>query len=241
MKSKVLLATITVMLLLGAQALASGIKDLSIYGSTRFETHDRDNSIAADNLFQTTFTFITNTGYRSSAIASVGHRMDVEDNESDNLALSLAYIHSFSKSSYMLSSYSNFRSYESIDDGRLENSTDMFNFIHGWKVVKRDRLRLTLFTSLSTDTAFDDNRMIGETFSFSGPVGKKYRWGISYQYGYSLVSDDHSINTWDLKIAMPVSRKSTVSLTRRMVDYLNPGGTDINDNTWLLSYSYRIR
>lgn len=220
---------------------ASGAEDLAIFGTARFESHNMSGVKSADNVALNTFTFMTNTGRRSSVSATVGQRMDLDDGGTDTLALSLGYTHNISRSSFVLVNYANYRVYENVDDGTLEDSADMLYFMHGWKVIKRGLLQCTLYTALSGDTAFDDNRMFSETVKFSGPFESRYRWDTSYQYGRSLVSDNHSINAWDFRAARPVSRNASVSLGFRTVEYKNNGGKDLKDDSWILTYNHKIR
>ena len=239
MNLKTLLMAALAALALGPPVLAGpSANDLSVYAATRFETHTLEGTKSADNALTSSLTVLTNTGAKSTVMASFGYRLDMDDNESDSLALGLGYLHTFNKNSSLMAGYSNYKSYESLDDGTLQDTADMFYFTHAWKVVKRDTVRATLFTSLSADTAFDDNRMLGETLSVSGPYGAAYRWGASYQLGYSLVDHRHSVAVWDVKVSRA---EGAVSVGRRYTAYLNSPGTDVNDNSWILAYSHRLR
>lgn len=219
---------------------AAAKSDISIIASTRYESHTMENTKLGDNAQTTAFTFIKNTGPAASVIASIGHRLDLDDNESDGLSVSLGYVRNISKSSYITAGYSNYRAYKSTDDGSVDDSTDMLTVMHGWNVVKQDMIKLSLNTAISTDTAFDNNRMFSESLNFSGPVGKKLRWGVGYQFGYSLVDHRHSVNVLDYKVSKKVSRRGSASLGHRRAEYKAPGN-DQDDNQWILAYSFRIR
>lgn len=222
-------------------AHAAAFDDVKIFAATRFESHSLDVNKQADNAVLTTLTFVSQTGKQGSALVSIGHKQDVEDSESDGLAMSASYIHNFSRSSYALVGYSNYRNYQSVDDGRIDDTSDMFIIMHGWKVLKRDRVQATLFTAMSTDTAFDDNRMISETVRFTGPVGRTYRWNAGYQLGYSLVDDRRSLGVLEAGVAKPVSRQGVVSVAHRRVAFVNDPGADTDDNQWIVAYSHKIQ
>jgi hypothetical protein len=227
--------------LTASAASAAAFDDVKIFAATRFESHSLEARNQADNSLLTTLTFVSQTGRQGSALVSIGHKQDLEDSESDGLALSASYVHNFSRSSYALVGYSNYHSYQSVDDGRIDDTSDMIYIAHGWKVLKRDRVQGTLFTTMSTDTAFDDNRMISETVRFTGPVGRTYRWNAGYQLGYSLVDDRRSLGALEAGVAKPVSRQGVVSVSHRRVSYVNNPGADLEDNQWIVAYSHKIR
>lgn len=220
---------------------ANGADDLSIFASSRFESHDMNGVKSADNVLLNTFTFVSNTGRRSSVSASIGQRLDLDDGGTDTLALSLGYLHNISRSSYVTANYSNYRLYQSVDDSTLDDTADMLYFTHGWRVIKRSLLQCTMFTTLSTDTAFDDNRMLSETARFSGPFASRYKGEISYTYGHSLVFDRHTVNAWNFRASRSVSRNGSVSLGYRTVEYVIKGGKDLKDDSWILTYNHKLR
>ena len=228
-------------LVLSTPAVTMAKQGVGIIASTRYESHTMSGSKTADNALTTSFTFVRSLDNANSFVASIGQRFDIEDNESDGMAMSLAYIRNFSKSSYAMAGYSNYRIPESIDDGRLADTGDMLTFMHGWNIVKRDALKASLSTAFTTDTAFDNNRMFSEALNFGGPLAKDFRWNVGYQFGYSLVDHRHSVDVLDFKFSRRLTRRAQVSLGYRQVKYLSAVGRDVDDNQWILGYNFRIR
>jgi len=241
MRTRAILAITAAMILLSIPASAAGISNLGIYTNTRFESHNISGTKLSDDLITQTVTFVKGTGYRSAVMGSFGARLNIDDKNIDNDILSLSYLHKITKSSYVMGSFANYQAYENPDNGILTEDTDSFFFMHSWKVIKRNWIQGFAKTAFVTDKDFSDNRMTSETFSLMGPCFKKVTWKFSYQFGYTLVDDRQTINAWDAGFSIPVMRNGRFGVGFRHLIYLNDGSTNNDDNTWLMSYSHKIK
>jgi len=224
--------------LLSTLPAAADLSDVSIYSTTRYQVH---SSSEVDDTLSESVTFGVHTGRRSAALFTLGYRHNTEDGNAGNALMGLTYIHSISPSSFVTAGYSNYRTYRDDDDGRAGDVLDAWHFSHNWKLVKTTDVKLDLTTSLMADASFDEHGAIEESVSLDGPLAHKIKWGVSYTYAHSFVTDENSANVVDLGLTFGLFRHGRISLGYRWGDYDYGLLSEEDDHVWIITYRHRLR
>lgn len=231
MKKSILMLS---MMLLFFSASVYASPGLTLHSTTRYESH---SMASGDNSGQEILSLTMPLGSKSSVVGTAGLVYDFQDSESSNTIVGLAYVYSYNKKSYFISSYSNFRLHGSAEDLVSSDTLDSLYFMHSYGFIKRSAVNAYVRTALTTDTAFDTNRVWSEQLYMTFPYKRKITASLGLQYNYSLEQDKHSHNVYDFGISTPIARNGKLSLTYRRADYKLTG---IEDNIWLFTYSHRL-
>lgn len=229
---KIITIIFAITLICAASAYAS--PGLTLHSTTRYESH---SMASGDNSAQQVLSVAVPMGSRSSVVGTAGIEYDFQDEESSNTIVGLAYVYSFNKKSYLITSYNNFRTHGSVADFVNSDTLDSLFFMHSYAMVKRGAYNAYLRSSLTTDTAFDTNRIWGEQLYVTIPLKNKYTASVGLQYNYSLEQDRHSHTIYDFGFSSPIARNGKASIGYRAIEYKLTG---IEDSVWLFSYNHRL-